>query len=87
VIDKGVYIEECKGVGFVFGAMHKEGARTGVTMVTKLVNSSMVGANIMTDGLSVFVGPVGGTPTFTLATPHEELAILGLLPLGNSIGF
>jgi hypothetical protein len=61
-----------KGVGFVFGAVHKEGARTqvvvlGVTMVTKLVNSSMVGADATMDGLSVVVGPVGDTPMFTLA--------------------
>jgi hypothetical protein len=55
-------------------------------MVTKLVNSGMVGTNVATDMLSVVVGSMGGTPTFTLAAPHEELAILGLLPFGNTVG-
>jgi hypothetical protein len=91
-VSKGLKIEGIvEGIVYVLVAVDEEGAGTqvvfGVTMVTELMNPGMVGSDVAADRLSVFVGPVGGTPMFTLATPHKELLILSLLPLSVSVGF
>jgi hypothetical protein len=73
--------------------MYKECARPKVIVVrvmfTELAEPSMMSSCGAADyWFGVLVrSPVGGAPAFTLATPHEELAIVGLLPLVDAVDF
>jgi hypothetical protein len=58
-------------------------------MFTELAEapSTMSGWGAADYWLGVLVSPVGGAPAFPLSTPHEELAIVGLLPLVDAVDF